>query len=684
MTFIPKQQGSCNDDLTVRRESMRCAWPVVLGGLLVAGALAAHFPAVSAGFFWDDHAFLTSNPLVKAPDGLHRYWFTTEAPDYFVLTSTMRWLEWRIWGDNPKPYHIGNILLHAVSAIILWRVLRRLGISELGAWSAALLFAVHPVTVASVAWITERKNVLSLLLCLSSILAYLRFDDHGDKRWYIIAVFFGAMALLAKTSVVMLPIVLLLMIWWKRNRITRRDCLRVAPFFAISLVLGLVEMWYEHHNAIGDAVVRPEGPASRIAAAGWIIWFYLGKIVLPTHLMIVYPRWEVDGRSVVAFVPLALLIGCLASFLLYRRSWGRGPLFALVCFLVVLTPVLGLVDMSFMRYSLVSDHLQYPAMPGIIALVAAVLSAPVSRGSRQPTGVKVACAAVICGVIGASAVLTWRQAQVFRDAEALWTQTITSNDRAWVAYNNRGAVLMARGDAGRAIRDFDKAIDLKPGYAEAFSNRGVAHANAGNLDLAMADFDRAVELNPRDAEACRNRAVGRVTKGELVPALADFTTVIELRPGDAEAYYLRSGVYDRLRDFEAAIQDLDQAIRLKPDYAEAYNNRGVIYNAKAEYDRAIADFTKVLELTPNDPDVYFSRGISFNGKKDHGGAIKDFTRVLQLKPDDAEACNNRGMAYCFLKAYDKAWADVRACRRLGGVPSPELIQALVEATGQAE
>ena len=258
------------------------------GLALVALTLLAYVPAMRSGFVWDDDAFLTDNPLIRDPDGLRRIWASTEPPDYFPLTSTMLWVEWRLWGGHPAGYHVVNVVLHALGCLLAWRVLLRLGVA--GAWLAALAFALHPVNVESVAWITERKNTLPLVLYLLSALLFLRGDEQpapggGPARAASLAAFL--LALLAKTSVAILPPVLLLCAWWRRRRVSALDLRRTAPHFALAAVLGLVTAWYQGHRAIGPVVVRDDGFASRLAIAGRAVWFYLGKALAPVDLAFV-------------------------------------------------------------------------------------------------------------------------------------------------------------------------------------------------------------------------------------------------------------------------------------------------------------------------------------------------------------------------------------------------------------
>ncbi len=395
----------------------------------------------------------------------------------------------------------------------------------------------------------------------------------NSSLYYLYSLGLFLLALLAKPSVVMLPVVLLLCAWWRRGKISLRDLARSLPYFALSLALGCVTVWFQHHKAIAvGEIVRPEGLLSRVAAAGWIAWFYLCKVLLPAGLCVIYPRWDVSGSSVLAFLPLALLIVGLAWLWTRRESWGRAPLFAAAYFLVSLLPVLGFVDTSFMENSLVADHLQYVAMIGVIAFAAGMLA--------RLGGAKAAFAAAACVLVLGG--LTWSRAALYGDARSMWRDNVAKNPSAWLAWNNLGWTCHSAGDDEEAVEDFSRAIALKPNFAQALSNRGGVYAILGRFDLALEDCNRAVALAPSVARV-------RINRGNIF-----FQT-------------------HRLRE---AIADYDEAIRLNPNFANAYANRA--------------------------------------------------------------------RAWLELKEYDKAWADVRMFRSLGGAPDPDFVPSLIEASGRSE
>ncbi len=573
------------------------AWqrPWVLVLLLLAGAFLAYLPIWHAGFIWDDDAFLTENPLIRLPGGLYRIWCTTAAPDYFPVTSTALWLEWRLWGAKPLGYHLINVLLHAASALLWWRVLARLKVP--GAWLAAAVFAVHPVNVESVAWVTERKNTLAMFFYALSLLGYLGFEDTGRRRWYGVALGAFMLALLSKTAPAPLPLVLLGLAWWRRGRVEHRDLWRSVPFFAVALVLGLVTIWFQYHRSIGTEIVRADTFVARVAGAGWAVWFYLWKAMLPVNLMFVYPRWHIATTNLLSFVPGLLVVAGFVVCWFYRRQWGKPVLVALGYFVLMLLPVLGFLNISFFRYSLVADHWQYFAILGPIALlVAGVLAALRRWQGNLPPLVQGSAAGLLLVMLGA---LTWRQCGMYQDMETLWRRTIDQNPKAVLAYHNLGFVLLQKGNLDDGIGYLREALALDPGLVEAHYNLGKALLQRNQPDAAIAEFRAALDIQPDHAFARNNLAMTLLQKGQSQEAYAQFQAVLEKHPDDALAHFnLGNFLYDR-GQLDEAIQHFQKAVDAQPRFAAAQNALGNALLALARVDEAVAHLQKALEVVPN-------------------------------------------------------------------------------------
>ncbi len=556
---------------TAKTYSVDTTWLLVFA--LVVATIVVYQPVWHAGFIWDDDVLITDNPMVRASDGLYRFWFTTEAPDYWPLTSSVWWLEWRMWGDHAAGYHVFNVLLHAANAVLVWMILRRLKI--LGAWLAALVFAIHPVNVATVAWIAEQKNTLSMFFYAMAILLYLRFDETDQWRWYGLSLMSFLLALLSKAVVVMLPIALLGCVWWRHGRVQWKDILRSVPFFGLSLVLALVTMWFQYNRALalGGLSVRTGSVLSRIAAAGCALWFYLYKAILPRNLCAIYPKWNIDASHWVSYVPGSILAGCLALFWWKRKSWGRPALFGLGYFIVILFPVVGFFNISFHEYSLVADPWQYHAIVGAIALVAAVGVAIGRRmGERgQLAGMLVGVAALIA--LGAA---TWTRAGVYAGSETLWGDTVAKNPNVWVAHYNLGN----------------------------------AYSQARRFQDAATEYQQAVRLKPDLAEAHNNLAFTLLQIGDVSDAVEHLEQVVRIKPNSVEGHFNLANAYSQLGRGQDAMSHWEQAVRIDPNYTEAHVSLGFALAQQGRFEEAAQHWEIALRLDPGNPGA--KRGLDFN------------------------------------------------------------------------
>ncbi len=609
--------------------------PWAVGLLLLGATLIAYQPVWHAGFIWDDDAFLTNNPLIKATDGLYRLWCTTQAPDYFPLTSSSLWLEWRLWGPNPLGYHLVNVLLHAASAVLLWRVF--LGLKIPGAGLAAALFAVHPVNVESVAWITERKNTLTMFFYAWTLLGYLRFEDTQRWRWYWFSAGAFALALLSKTAVVTLPVVLVGLAWWRRGRIARRDVWRSLLFFSIAGLLGLATFWFQNFRAIGSEIVRADSFWARLAGAGWAPWFYLYKVLWPLNLMFVYPRWRISAENVLSYVPGLLLVIFFAASWLYRQGWAKSLLFALGYFVVMLLPVLGFLDIYFMRFSLVADHWQYFAVLGPIALAAAAMTA----AWRRFAGGKPFLGAALCGglltLLGA---LTWQQARTFADSLTLWRTTAARNPSSALVEYNLGCVLLPAGQPEEARIHFQKALQIEPALADAHNNLGNLLLQKAQVDEAIAHFQKALAARPLFADARSNLGAALLQKGQPQEAIVQFQKALELAPNDPLARYNLASVLLKRGRVDDAIAQLQTLLQVRPAFAEACAKLGNALLQKRQEDEAIAQFRRALQLNPTLANVQTDLGTLLLRKGRPLEAVAHYQAAIAIQPANALFLNN--------------------------------------------
>ena len=575
---------------------MKDAWRSPLAGaaLIVVLTVVAYIPTMHGGFLWDDGALIANNRMVKASNGLYRFWFTAETADYRPLTWSLWWLEWRLFGAAPTGYHIVNLLLHAIDSVLVWMILRRLKIS--GAWLAALLFAIHPVNVATVAWISEQKNTLSMLFYAVAILLYLRFDEAGRWRWYGWSLAVFLLALLSKTAVVMLPVVLLGCVWWRHGRVRRKDFLCSVPYFMPALVMGLVTI-FQHQHALAGAVVRTGGFASRLAAAGWIPWFYLYKALLPFNLTVIYPMWEIDSSRWLSYMPGIILIGFFAWFWRKRETWGRPLLFGLGYFVVTLFPVLGFFDQGFYAYSLVADHWQYYSIIGVLALVVAAGQRICRRPGKQGRYLGIVLGGAVVLVLG---VATWERACIYADAETLWRDNMVRNPNAAVVHNNLGIAL---GRVPEAIAQYEQTLRINPDFADAHFNLGVALMQTGRVPEAMAHWQQALRVKPDYAEAHYNLGVALMQMGRVPEAMEHWRQALRINPDFAEAHYSLGVALAQVGRVPEAMEHWEQVLLISPDYAEAHYNLGVGLEQDGKPAEAIQHYQQALRIRPDYTDA---------------------------------------------------------------------------------
>jgi Tfp pilus assembly protein PilF len=493
--------------------------------LVVLTALA-YLPALRNGFIWDDDAWLTNNRTLEGLAGLHRLWFDLLAlQQYYPITGTAFWIQYQLWGFHPFGYHLVNVGLHALNAILFWLVLQKLGLR--GAWFAAAVFALHPVMVESVAWVTEIKNLLSTAFFLGSALAYLNFDNLETRdqprtgKWFVLSLFLFVCALLSKSVTCSLPVVLAILIWWKRERIRRADLVPLLPYFAVALPIGLLTSWLEVHH-VGAAGAAFDLPLyQRSIVAGRAVLFYFFKLIWPDDLTFIYPRWKVN--SLWLLVAPAFVAFSLAALWFQRKRIGKGPLAALAIFIVTLGPILGFLNGYALQFSFVADHWQYLSSLGVIALATIVpdLLSKLSRHTRTVT---------LTSVLAALALLSAKQCLVYESKDTLWRDTLLKNPACWLAHNNLGADLIERGALRGAEEHFRAAVQLNSRYYEAENNLGETLLARNRIEEAAAHIDRSLALNPAFAASHWNKALTLARQGIFQEAYEIVDQGLQQRP----------------------------------------------------------------------------------------------------------------------------------------------------------
>src|SRR6266403_3905198 len=650
--------------------------------LLIGLVFVSYARVFNAGFIWDDESHLTRNPCIVGPLGLKEVWTSAQAV-YYPLVLTTFWTVHKFAGLSPWPYHLLNVFLHAGSAVLLWQVLRQLNVR--GAWLGAALWALHPVMVQSVAWVTELKNTQSGFFYLLWILCFLKWHERprimqitrikntkeqggapskteSPARWwqFALSLLFFLLATLSKPSVVMLPVVLALCVWWRTGRIRWRDIAALAPFVLISALASVWTILEQkfHAGAIGAewAQTWPE----RLIIAGRAIWFYVAKLAWPYPLIFIYPRWKINSSQLTAYLPFVAALAGLLSLGLIRAKWSRTVFFAAGYYVVSLFPVLGFFSVYFFRYSFVSDHFQYLASMGPLALAGAAIATLLGGFCETPADFlshpdavprsgstiasprwRLVLSGGLCGILLVSlGFLTWRQTAEYHNLFALYTATLQKNPDCWMAHYNLGIVLSEQGEADPAIDHYRRAVDLRPGYAEAHYNLGRLLVELGQPADAIAHYERAAAINPADAEAQNNLGVTLFGIGHTDDAIAHYQKALEIRPDYAEASCNLANALIAKHDFDGAIARYKACLAAIPDQEEAQYNLASALLRKGRTDEAIVEYQKVLQVHPESADAHANLGSAWLAKGRVRDAMAEYTNALQISPENLAALSN--------------------------------------------
>ena len=593
---------------------------------LAAATIMAYRPAWNGGFLWDDDAYITNNELLTAPNGLRRIWLSFDSPSqYFPLTYTSFRIERALWGLNPSGYHWTNIFLHVANALLVWRLLARLKLP--GAWLAAAIFALHPVQVESVAWITERKNVLMGFFFLLTLFAWIAFTDESTRRpwrFYVLAMILYALALSAKTTACTLPAALLLILWLQKKPIGKRRLIQILPFLILGFSMGLVAVWWERYHQGTHGPLFALSSLERTLVASHAVWFYLGKLLCPSNLIFIYPKWTIAATRALDYT--WLLAGVALCFVIYlaRRYLGRGVEVAAVFFVATLSPVLGFIMLYTFRYTFVADHYQYLACIAPIALFSAGTArlADVFTRARPFILSAAACAAAVLWA------LTWRQSAMYGDIEALWRTTLAKNPNCWMAHNNLGIVLFQKGEIDEAVSHYRITLNLQPDFWDADYNLGTALLKKGEIDEAIAYCTRAVTIAPNDPDAQVALGNSLAQKERVDDAIAHYKKALAIRPDYFIAHYALGHIFLEKGEIDAAVFHSRAAVSIQPQNTDAHTNLAVAFDEKGQIAEAIKQYEQALEISPQS--VAAANNLAWLLATNPDASIRHRDRALEL------------------------------------------------------
>jgi tetratricopeptide (TPR) repeat protein len=674
--------------------------PWFLALVLVVVTFFAYQPAWRAGFVWEDDDHLTANSVLAARDGLRVIWTSPFVARYFPLTLTTFWIERHLWGLHPMPYHLVNVLFHAANAVLVFFLLRRLRIPA--PWLVATAWAIHPVNVESVAWITELKNAQSGLFFFASLLLFLMFAEEIQRShcwyagylagiWYVLALVCAAAAMLSNASTAVLAPVLLLPVWWQRGYAEKADAVRIAPFLAMSWLAAGFAIFQRYAQLQNSGIVDSPLPlAHRFIIAGKIIWFYAAKVLCPFRLSFVYPRWDIHPSHVLSWIPLAaLLAAAVALWRARHRPWCRAVLLGGAYFVFALSPALGLVKIPYFQYSFVADHFQYLASAAIITLVCAGIavlfqqSGPLRRLARHGSGDggiinQYTATVAIPLVLLTLGTLTWRHARVFQNQEILWRDTIAKNPHSAMAHCSLGNVLLKSGRLSAAAAQYELALRISPDYVEAHGNLGSVFLEERRFRDAIAHYEQAVRLNPQQTQLQCNLAIALEQAGRTEEAIAHYQQVLEIDPDLVQARNNLGNILYEQGRFNDAIDQYQRALQVDPDFPELQCNLANALQEAGRTEEAIAHYQQALYLKPNYARARCNLAQALVRQGKFTEAIGQYQQALRIKPDSPET--HFALANAFQRAgrIDEAFVHYEQAQwiesNLARAPSPLRLQ----------
>ncbi|NQZ71405.1 MAG: tetratricopeptide repeat protein [Lentisphaeria bacterium] len=545
---------------------------IFIAGLYLL-AFIAYYPSVGNGYIWDDNHYVTENEQLRSFEGLKNIWSKPKSiPQYYPVVHTSYWLEYQLWGLNPMGYHIINILLHATTALLIFLLFRQLKIPL--PWLAAVIFVVHPVHVESVAWITERKNTLSLFFAIASLLCFIRAINKLDDlekvkiNMYFLSLLLFILAMLSKTVVCSLPAVIIILLWWKSTEWKKPEwkiCLFLIPFFIIGISLAMTTVWLEISHVGAKGVEWDTTFTQKILIANRSLFFYVSKIVFPHPLIFFYERWDLNTLFPSGLIYMFINLLALCVSIVMCKKFGKGLLAGLLIFAGILFPALGFINVYPHRYSFVADHFQYHATIVIIGIFVTALSLLLIKYKKERF-IGVIAALIIIPLVAKSIHHNFD----FKSKKVLWQSTVNKNPSCWAAHHNLGLILLNEKKYSLAKVHFEAALKYKDTHTQAMTQLAFIYELEKEYEKAEPYFSKAINI------------------------------AVKKKENPSYLYLQRANFYARSGQFEKALKDYHQSVMLNPNQSDAYLGAGNVYMQMKNYPMAKRFYKVRLQYRPDD------------------------------------------------------------------------------------
>ena len=651
----------------IQKKDEKRLWLLVTA--LVATAIV-YFPALFNNFTlnWDDGGYINEYAAVHSINAknLKEIFTAYYKGNYHPLTTFFYALEWSLVGESPFLFHLNNIIIHLINVFLVFKLIEIFSKRYEIAFVTAILFGIHPMHVESVAWISERKDVLYTFFFLSSMLCYYYYffkNKVRDVKFIVFAWILFGLSLLSKSAAAVLPVVLLLMDYLYKRKITLGLFLEKLPFFALSFIFGIMAI----HSQKEVGALQDVDPLftffERLFIVSYSIMIYIVKLFVPVHLAAMYPYPQKVANALPwEFYAAPIFVLALGIFWFLVRKMGRIVNFGIMFFIVTIALVLQILPVG---GAILSERYTYVPYIGLFMIIGYFYTLAADNKDNYFYKFKKVLIAVFIGFVLFFTYGTFDRIKVWKDGETLFTDLIEKYPTLSFAYNNRGYLFYRyKKDYNRALLDYNKSIELDPGFHRAFSNRGVLYYNTGKPELALADFSSALKYNAVNTDALIGRANTYSTLKKFAESIPDYDKYLTLMPEDSKAWMWLGTAKTNVGKYDEAISVINKSLTMNPKDSESYYWLGIAFSKKNDNQNAIVNFNKAIELNPEKAEYYSWRGLTNYALKKYEEGVADYTKAITMNPNDPAVFVNRSIAYNEMKMYKEAWEDINTAGKM--------------------